>query len=144
LQTALHLSAVRGEITAASTGKIETALGVFARAVDTSALLDRLNVTRSVAVTPLMFQSQLIERARSDRRTIVLPEGNDDRILRAADLVLRRGAAELVILGQADQIRTRAATLGLDLGRSGSSILRTLSWSRSSPLSTRSCAPTRA
>jgi phosphate acetyltransferase len=117
LQTALHLSAVRGEIAAASTGKIETALGVFARAVDAGALLDRLNVTRSAAVTPLMFQSQLIERARSHRRTIVLPEGGDDRILRAADLVLRRGAADFVLLGQADQILARAATLGLDLGR---------------------------
>jgi phosphate acetyltransferase len=117
LQTALHLSAVRGDITAASTGKIETALGVFARSVDTSALLDRLNVTRSVAVTPLMFQSQLVERARSQRRRIVLPEGTDDRILRAADVVLRRGAADLVILGSADAVATRAATLGLDLGR---------------------------
>ena len=117
LPTALHLSAVRGDITAASPGKIETALGLFARSVDTGALLNRLNVTRSVAVTPLMFQAQLVERARSQSRRIVLPEGNDDRVLRAADVVLRRGAAELVILGDAEAIRTRAGTLGLDLDR---------------------------
>jgi phosphate acetyltransferase len=115
LPTALHLSAVRGEITPTATSKIETALGLFSSSVDTSALLDRLNVTHSVAVTPLMFQAQLIERARSRRRTIVLPEGNDDRILRAADIVARRGAADLVILGVEETIRTRAAALGLDL-----------------------------
>jgi phosphate acetyltransferase len=115
LPTALHLSAVRGEITPTATTKIETALGMFSSSVDTSALLDRLNVTRSLAVTPLMFRAQLVERARSRRRTIVLPEGNDDRILRAADMVARRGVVDLVILGVEETIRARAAALGLDL-----------------------------
>ncbi|GAA2020984.1 phosphate acetyltransferase [Catenulispora yoronensis] len=115
LPTALQLAAVRGEITADHPGKVETALGAFARGVDTSTLLDRLNVTRSVAVTPLMFQSQLLERARSERRRIVLPEGTDDRILRAADIVARRGAADLTVLGEEERVRTRANALGLDL-----------------------------
>ncbi|MFL6116861.1 MAG: phosphate acetyltransferase [Catenulispora sp.] len=115
LPTALHLAAVRGEITADHPGKVETALGVFARGVDTSALLDRLNVTRSVAVTPLMFQAQLLERARSQRRRIVLPEGTDDRILRAADIVARRDAADLTVVGEEERVRTRANALGLDL-----------------------------
>ncbi|NUR28103.1 MAG: phosphate acetyltransferase [Catenulispora sp.] len=115
LPTALHLAAVRGEITADHPGKVETALGAFARGVNTTELLDRLNVTRSVAVTPLMFQAQLLERARSERRRIVLPEGTDDRILRAADIVARRGAADLTVLGDEERLRTRANALGLDL-----------------------------
>jgi phosphate acetyltransferase len=115
LPTALHLAAVRGEITVGHPGKVETALGAFARGVDTSVLLNRLNVTRSVAVTPLMFQAQLLERARSERRRIVLPEGGDDRILRAADIVARRGAADLLVLGEQEKVRTRANALGLDL-----------------------------
>ena len=115
LPTALHLAAVRGEITVAHPGKAETALGAFARSVDTSVLLNRLNVTRSVAVTPLMFQAQLLERARSQRRRIVLPEGGDDRILRAADIVARRGAADLLVLGEEEKVRARANALGLDL-----------------------------
>ncbi|WP_323746510.1 phosphate acetyltransferase [Catenulispora pinisilvae] len=115
LPTALHLAAVRGEITAGHPGKVETALGAFARGVDTSALLNRLNVTRSVVVTPLMFQAQLLERARSQRRRIVLPEGGDDRILRAADIVARRGAADLIVLGEEEKVRARANALGLDL-----------------------------
>ena len=115
LPTALHLAAVRGEITAGHPGKVETALGAFARGVDTSALLNRLNVTRSIVVTPLMFQAQLLERARSQRRRIVLPEGGDDRILRAADIVARRGAADLIVLGEEEKVRARANALGLDL-----------------------------
>lgn len=115
LPTALHLAAVRGEITVGHPGKVETALGAFARGVDTTVLLDRLNVTRSVAVTPLMFQAQLLERARSERRRIVLPEGGDDRILRAADIVARRGAADLLVLGEEEKVRARANALGLDL-----------------------------
>ncbi|NUR58932.1 MAG: phosphate acetyltransferase [Catenulispora sp.] len=115
LPTALQLAAVRGEITADHPGKVETALGAFARGVDTTVLLDRLQVTRSVVVTPLMFQAQLLERARSQRRRIVLPEGTDDRILRAADVVVRRGAADLIVLGEEEKVRTRANALGLDL-----------------------------
>ncbi|WP_370364576.1 phosphate acetyltransferase [Catenulispora sp. GP43] len=115
LPTALHLAAVRGEITVGHPGKVETALGAFARSVDTSVLLNQLNVTRSVAVTPLMFQAQLLERARSQRRRIVLPEGGDDRILRAADIVARRGAADLLVLGEEEKVRARANALGLDL-----------------------------
>jgi phosphate acetyltransferase len=68
-------------------------------------------------VTPLMFQYQLIERARSDRRRIVLPEGGDDRVLRAAATVLKRGIADLTILGEPIEVRARALELGIDIQR---------------------------
>jgi phosphate acetyltransferase len=56
-----------------------------------------------------------MERARADRRRIVLPEGDDDRILRAASILLARGVADLVILGDVEETRARAASLGLDI-----------------------------
>jgi len=62
-----------------------------------------------------MFTYQLMERARADRKRIVLPEGDDDRILRAAGRLLRRGVAELTILGEESVVRSRAAELGVDL-----------------------------
>jgi phosphate acetyltransferase len=62
-----------------------------------------------------MFAYQLMERARSDRKRIVLPEGDDDRILQAAGRLLRRDIAELTILGDESQVRSRAAELGVDL-----------------------------
>ena len=62
-----------------------------------------------------MFEYQLLDRARGDRKRIVLPEGNDDRILRAASTLLQRSVADLTILGDEAAIRTRATELGLVL-----------------------------
>src|SRR3712207_3837666 len=66
--------------------------------------------------TTLFRSHTLSERARADRRHIVLPEGEDDRILEAAAQLLQRGVVELTILGDPDDITKRAADLGLALG----------------------------
>lgn len=108
-------AAVKGSITHDSHRKIDTALSLFAQHVDGPALLASLDVPRPEVVTPLMFEYQLLERARSDRRHIVLPEGEDDRILRAAAIVLQRRLADLTLLGDETAIRARASALGLDL-----------------------------
>ena len=63
----------------------------------------------------MMFQYELLERAKQRRRRIVLPESEDERVLRAADIVLRRGAVELVILGNEEEVRGRATGWGLVL-----------------------------
>src|SRR5262249_50127360 len=68
-------------------------------------------------VTPQMFTHGLQQRARADRKHIVLPEGEDDRILKSAGRLLLRGVADLTILGDEAQIRLRSAELGVDLGR---------------------------
>ncbi|GAB3683222.1 phosphate acetyltransferase [Actinocorallia lasiicapitis] len=114
-EAATKLATVEGRFSPETTGKIDTALRMFAEYVPGAELLDRLHVTKSAAVTPLMFEYDLIERARSDKRTIVLPEGDDPRILRAADILLRRGVADLTLLGDEREIHARAASLGLDL-----------------------------
>ena len=62
-----------------------------------------------------MFEYQLMERARADRKHIVLPESQDDRILEAAAILLRRGVADLTLLGEETKVRARASALGLDL-----------------------------
>ena len=67
------------------------------------------------AVTPLAFQADLIERARADRRRIVLPEPDDDRVLQAAAQVLAAGIADITFVGDADYVAKRAGELGLDL-----------------------------
>jgi phosphate acetyltransferase len=113
--TAERLMRVRGPITKESSRKIETARRGFAEQVDQAALLAAINVSASDVRTPLMFEYQLMERARADRQRIVLPESDDDRILEAAAILLRRGVANLILLGDETKVRAQASALGLDL-----------------------------
>jgi phosphate acetyltransferase len=113
--TAERLMRVRGPITKDSSRKIETAHRAFGEQVDQAALLAAIDVSASDVRTPLMFEYQLMQRARADRQRIVLPESEDDRILEAAAILLRRGVADLILLGEETKVRARASALGLDL-----------------------------
>ncbi|MFI6474410.1 phosphate acetyltransferase [Streptomyces sp. NPDC050516] len=113
--TAQELFALEGKLNAATPRKAETALGLFERHVDTADLLRRVSVARSGRVTPMMFEHELLEQARSNRRRVVLPEGTEDRVLRAADVLLRRDVCELTLLGDVEAIRKKAADLGIDV-----------------------------
>jgi phosphate acetyltransferase len=115
--TALAITQTRGRLAAESQRKRDTALSLFEKHVDGHALLDLLDVARPDVVTPLMFEYGLLERARRERKHIVLPEGYDDRILRAAATLLTRDVADLTILGEEIEIRARAIGLGLDISR---------------------------
>ncbi len=95
--------------------KIAAALGLFEDHVPSQELEERIRVTRSAKMTPLRFGYELIERAKAGRRHIVLPEGRDERILRAAEILMRRGVADLTILGEVAEVRALEATLGIDL-----------------------------
>ncbi|MGF2950278.1 phosphate acetyltransferase [Microbacterium alcoholitolerans] len=114
--TAVRIMNTRGRITAESIQRYQSALALFQTHVDIAELTIEMGLAQSTVVTPLMFEYGLIERARSQRKRIVLPEGGDDRILRAAAILLARGVADLTILGDETEIRTRAASLGLEIG----------------------------
>ncbi|MGE2726490.1 phosphate acetyltransferase [Mycolicibacterium pulveris] len=114
-ETASRVAATRGRVTTTSQRKIDTALQLMETHVDTAELVAQLAIPIPDVVTPQMFTYQLLDQARSDRKHIVLPEGDDDRILRAAGRLLRRRVADLTILGDESQIRFRAAELGIDL-----------------------------
>ena len=113
--TANAVACARGRVTADSQRKVDTAIALMDRHVDIGDMLRRLALPIPTVTTPQMFTYQLVERARADRKRIVLPEGEDDRVLRAAGRVLRRGIADLVILGDESDIRSRAAELSVDL-----------------------------
>lgn len=106
---------IEGRPTAGNPRKVEAALGAFESSVDTGELLRGLEVARAPRVTPLMFEYELIDRARLDRRHLVLPEGAEERILRATEILLRRGVADLTLLGDPDEITRKAKDLGLDI-----------------------------
>ena len=114
-ETANRVASTRGRVTAGSQRKIDTALALMDTYVDTADLLAQLAIPIPSVVTPEMFTYQLLDRARADRKHIVLPEGDDDRILQAAGRLLQRGVSDLTILGEETVVRARAAELGVDL-----------------------------
>jgi phosphate acetyltransferase len=116
----LHVAAnavqsVRPVIRPENERKIATALGVFESAVDIGELGRRIALERPSRMTPIMFEYELIERAKADRKHIVLPEGNDDRVLRASEILLRRGVVDLTILGDPADVAARASAGGVDI-----------------------------
>ncbi|MEO8827829.1 phosphate acetyltransferase [Lapillicoccus sp.] len=117
MSTAAAFYAVQPRLTRGAVRKIETALTLFDKHVDGAGLLDRLDVTPTGVVTPLMFEHRLMDRARAAARHIVLPEGEEPRILKAADQLLRREVVQLTLLGSSDGIRAKASQLGLDISR---------------------------
>ena len=113
--TAEKVSNTGSRITVDSLRKIDTALALMADHVDGAELAERIRVPASTVMTPQMFEYRLLERARADRRHIVLPEATDDRILLAAGRLLSRGIVDLTLLGVEDVVRRRGAELGVDL-----------------------------
>lgn len=114
-ETASRVAGARGRVTAKSQRKIDTALALMDKHVDVNDLLAQLSIPIPAVTTPQMFTYQLLDQARSDRKRIVLPEGTDDRILKAAGRLLQHEVAELTILGEENQIRSRAAELGVNI-----------------------------
>ena len=114
--TAEKLFGLEGAMTD-SPRKIEIARGLFNDNVDASAIIAAMDVSRAQVRTPLMFEYQLMQQARTDKRTIVLPEASDDRILESAATLLRRNVANLILLAPESTINQRTAHLGLNLAR---------------------------
>lgn len=114
-QATRSVTHLRGTLTPESPRKFDIARSLFADYVDSDELARLVKVHVTDSVTPLMFTHTLFERAKRANAHIVLPEGDDERILRAASSILTRAIARLTILGDAKTIRRRAGQLGLNL-----------------------------
>jgi len=108
-------SQVRGRIRPGNSRKVAIALGHMEKYIDAQAFYQRIDISRPARVTPIMFEHTLVEQAKSNRKHIVLPEGTEERILRAAEILLLRGVADLTLLGNVEEIRQKASSLGLSL-----------------------------
>lgn len=114
-ETAAAIDSTRGVLRPSAANKLALARKFGEEWMQTTPLEELLATPAPTAVTPLMFQYNLLERARKDIKHIVLPEGDDDRILQAAHIILKQGFAKLTILGDPDAIRTRAKQLELTI-----------------------------
>jgi phosphate acetyltransferase len=113
--SAMRVSQVEATLGPASPRKTAAALGLVEASLDADALRQRIALTRSQRVTPLMFEFELIQRAKRERQRIVLPEADDERVLRAAEILRLRDVVEVTLLGDPGEVARLAATLGLGL-----------------------------
>ncbi|MFZ4704025.1 MAG: phosphate acetyltransferase, partial [Candidatus Methylumidiphilus sp.] len=94
---------------------IAAALGLVESSVNLHEIVSRVALTPSVHITPLMFQYELIQRAQGKRKHIVLPEGMEERVLRAAEIALFRDICDITLIGNEQDIRRKISSLGLSL-----------------------------
>ncbi|WP_342646826.1 phosphate acetyltransferase [Mucilaginibacter sp. CSA2-8R] len=115
-QTTTQIGNIRSRITADNTKKIQLAVDVFNKYVDVAKLDERIvTFKHSGGITPRMFQYQLTNWAKRQKKHIVLPEGNDERILKAAARLISQEIVTLTILGNPDDITANIKRLGLNL-----------------------------
>ncbi len=114
-ETATRVAAIKSRLSADNPKKIQLALSTFERHVPGTALLEKLVSFQPEGITPHMFQYRLLQMARRQRRHIVLPEGNDDRILRAAAQLLAQDIVDLTVLGNPAEVAASAKRLGISL-----------------------------
>jgi phosphate acetyltransferase len=115
--TALKVNEIHGEITKDDREKLELVNQLTDVHVDIQGIYTELGEVVTDILTPRMFQYRLLEKARSERKHILLPEGTEPRILQAALEVVTRGIAEITLLGDRDKIRELARNLSVDLGK---------------------------
>ncbi|MDY0986723.1 phosphate acetyltransferase [Flavobacterium sp. CFBP9031] len=107
------IGSIKSEIYANNTHKIETSINTFEKYVQIEALSQRVITFQPEGMTPKMFQYNMVKRAKKHRKHIVLPEGNDDRIIAAASRLLDMDVVDISIIGDKKQIESKVAELGL-------------------------------
>ena len=113
--TATLVDKIHATISPGDHRKITQALGVFDKNIDVEQLGEKVITSRTTTVTPKMFEYELVQKARTHKQHIVLPEGEEERILRATEILLRRGVADITLLGNEQAIRDKASELCLHI-----------------------------
>ena len=103
--------------------KIKGSIQDFNQFIPVDALEERLITFEASGITPRMFQYNMLKRALSNKKHIVLPEGTDERVLRATKQLMDTNAVELTLLGDRTQIENKLAQLDIDLDLSTISII---------------------
>lgn len=107
------IGSIKSKIYANNKQKIETSISTFEKYVDLDNLAEKLITFEAEGMTPKMFQYNLVKRAKEHRKHIVLPEGNDERIIMAAARLLAMNVVDISIIGNKKQIENKVTELGL-------------------------------
>ncbi|MDX1315142.1 MAG: phosphate acyltransferase, partial [Eudoraea sp.] len=109
------IGSIKPRIYAENTQKINVSIKDFLKHIPEDKLAQLLVTSKTTGITPRMFQYNLLKKAQSDKKHIVLPEGTDERILEAAAELLHDNAVTLTLLGDPERIRTKVDQIDLDL-----------------------------
>ena len=109
------IGTIRPRIYADNKEKIITSIQEFDKYIPTKELAERLITFKAKGITPRMFQYNLLQKAKSTKKHIVLPEGLDDRILLATKKLIDADAVTITLLGNKEQIKSKIAELDIDL-----------------------------
>ena len=109
------IGTIRPRIYAENTEKIQTSIQEFEKYVPTEELAERLITFKAKGITPRMFQYNLLQKAKSSKKHIVLPEGLDERILLATKKLIDADAVSITLLGNKEQIISKIKELDIDL-----------------------------
>ncbi|GAA3520289.1 phosphate acetyltransferase [Aquimarina addita] len=107
------IGAIKSKIYADNFQKINTSISTFEHYVNEDRLLDPLITFKSDSLTPSMFQYNLLKRALEHKKHIVLPEGYDERILRATSRLLASDVVDITLIGDKKKIINKATKLGI-------------------------------
>lgn len=113
--TSNDINHIKARITADNSKKIQLAINTFEKYVDVAALDQKMVTFISAGITPHMFQYQLAKWAKKKIKHIVLPEGGDERILKATARLVAEEVVLLTLLGDPQQIAASVKKLGLNL-----------------------------
>ncbi len=122
-ETAAKLGHIQSYVNTDSTAKIDECLRLFKEHIDIRALEEITSRVVARGTTPRMFQYLLTQRAKTNKKHIVLPEGEDERILRAAELLLVEDVVRLTLLGRREEIEKQILRLGLSLSEDNITII---------------------
>lgn len=114
-EVANKIGDMRSHMYADNEAKILLSLNTFDEYCDVDRLSDKLVTFKHKGMTPRMFQYNLLKRAKTQRKHIVLPEGSDDRIITAASRLAMMDFVDLTLLGHKDKIEEAAARLSIKL-----------------------------
>ena len=116
MDTVKQLDDICADILYMDKNHLSKILGKVEQYIDKKFFLDKFGNLDNTIQTPLMFKYKLFETAKRSIKKIVLTEV-DDRIIKAAEIILSRGIANIVFAGDEQEFKARAALIGADISR---------------------------
>lgn len=112
-ETTTNVANVQSQIYSENNDKILASIRIFEKFIPTEELTSKLINFKVEGMTPRMFQYNMIARAQKQRKRIVLPEGDDVRILEAAGMLSTLNIVDVILLGNIEDIKEKADKSGI-------------------------------